>query len=240
MAPRWSGHSYPRAQILALARDRHQWWRSWYSGSISAQHSRSETLFRKLFSQYGRPRAVIPDKLGSYNAALKSLAHSIDHRRHKGLKSISEGSHRPTRRRVKSMALIKSPGQAQLFWSVHDQVQTVFRPRRHKLSAPAYRQSRSDAHSIWDDITCELKAAWPGVWGSFSARADKLTMPFAGRWAAGTRGNWTRGYLIGLPAMECWRAYASPLDRFMQPRYAKQAYNLSHIQIWKMPKSHAS
>jgi hypothetical protein len=45
------------------------------------------------------------------------------------------------------------------FCPLPDQVQTVFRPRRHKLSAPAYRQSRSDAHSIWNDITCELKAA---------------------------------------------------------------------------------
>ena len=45
------------------------------------------------------------------------------------------------------------------FCPLPDQVQTVFRPRRHKLSAAAYRQFRSNAHSIWDDITCELKAA---------------------------------------------------------------------------------
>ena len=119
----------------------------------------AKRIFRKLFNQYGRPRVVITDKLGSYNAALESLALSIDHRRHKGLYIISEGSHRPTRRREKIMARFKSPGQAQLFLSVHDQLQTVFRPRRHELSAPAYRQSRSDAHSLWDDITCELKAA---------------------------------------------------------------------------------
>ena len=119
----------------------------------------AKRFFRKLFKQYGQPRVVITDKLGSYRAALKGLAPGIDHRRHKGLNNKSEGSHRPTRRREKIMARFKSPGQAQLFLSVHDQVQTVFRPRRHKLSAPAYRQSRSDAHSIWDGITCELKAA---------------------------------------------------------------------------------
>jgi len=119
----------------------------------------AKRFFRKLFKEYGRPRVVITDKLGSYSEALKSLAPGIDHRRHKGLNNRSEGSHRPTRRREKIMARFKSPGQAQLFLSVHDQVQIVFRPRRHKLSAHAYRQSRSDAHSIWDDITCELKAA---------------------------------------------------------------------------------
>lgn len=119
----------------------------------------AKRFFRKLFKQYGRPRVVITDKLGSYSAALKCLAPSIDHRRHKGLNNRSEGSHRPTRKREKIMARFKSPGQTQRFLAVHDQVQTVFRPRRHKLSAAAYRQSRSDAHSIWDDITCELKAA---------------------------------------------------------------------------------
>lgn len=43
--------------------------------------------------------------------------------------------------------------------SVHDQVQTIFRPRRHTLSAAAYRQTRAVAHWIRDDITRELKAA---------------------------------------------------------------------------------
>jgi putative transposase len=66
----------------------------------------AKRFFRKLFKQYGRPRVVITDKLGSYNAALKCLAPSIDHRRQKGL----NGSHRPTRRREKIKARFKSPG----------------------------------------------------------------------------------------------------------------------------------
>ncbi|MEO9781315.1 MAG: IS6 family transposase [Sedimentitalea sp.] len=119
----------------------------------------AKRFFRKLFKKYGRPRVLITDKLGRYGAALKSLALGIDHRRHKGLNNRSEGSHRPMRRRGKITTRFKSPGQVQLFWTVHDQVQTVFRTRRHKRSAPAYRQSRSDAHGIWDDITCVLMAA---------------------------------------------------------------------------------
>jgi putative transposase len=45
----------------------------------------AKRFFRKPFKQYGRPRVVITDKLGSYSATLKSLAPSIEHRRHKGL-----------------------------------------------------------------------------------------------------------------------------------------------------------
>ena len=52
----------------------------------------AKRFFRKLFKEYERPRVVITDKLGSYSGALKSLAPSIDHRRHKGLNNRSEGT----------------------------------------------------------------------------------------------------------------------------------------------------
>ena len=118
----------------------------------------TDRFFRKLFKTFGEPWVVVTDKLRSYGAALKELAPGIEHRSHKGLNNRSEGSHRPTRRREKIMGRFKSPRQAQRFLSVHDQVQTVFRPRRHLLAAASYRQARADAHWIWDDITRELKA----------------------------------------------------------------------------------
>lgn len=116
-------------------------------------------FFRKLFKAFGEPRVIVTDKLRSYWAALKELAPGIEHRSHKGLNNRSEGSHRPTRRREKIMARFKSPRQAQQFLSAHDQVQTIFRPRRHEHSAAAWRQSRADAHWIWEDITRALRAA---------------------------------------------------------------------------------
>ncbi len=117
----------------------------------------ADRVFSKFFKQQGQQRVPVTDKLGSYGAALRPLALGIDLRAHKGLNNRAKVSHRPTRRRETIMGRFKSPRQAQRFLSVHDQVQIIFRPRHHKLSAPAYRQSRSDAHSIWDDITCELK-----------------------------------------------------------------------------------
>lgn len=119
----------------------------------------ADRFFHKLFKTFGAPRVVVTDKLRSYGAALKDLALGIEHRSHKRLNNRSEGSHRPTRRREKCMGRFKSPRQAQQFLSVHDQIQNVFRHRRHTLSAACYRQSRADAHWIWDDITRVLKAA---------------------------------------------------------------------------------
>ena len=54
------------------------------------------------------------------------------------------------------MGQFKSPSQAQRFFAIHDQVQTVFRPRRHTLSVVSYRHARLDAHAIWGDITREF------------------------------------------------------------------------------------
>tara|TARA_R110002126_G_scaffold165653_2_gene313495 strand:+ start:2299 stop:2814 length:516 start_codon:yes stop_codon:yes gene_type:complete len=49
----------------------------------------ADKFFRKLFKQFGMPRVVVTDKLGSYGAALKGLAPNIDHRSHKGLNNRS-------------------------------------------------------------------------------------------------------------------------------------------------------
>jgi len=119
----------------------------------------ADRFFRKLFTAFGQPRVVITDKLGSYGVALKGLVPGIEHRSHKGLNNRSEGSHKPARSREKTMGRFKSPRRAQKCLSVHDQVQTIFCPRRHTFSAAAHRQARADAHWIWEDTTRELSAA---------------------------------------------------------------------------------
>lgn len=60
------------------------------------------------------------------------------------------------------MGRLKSPGQAQRFLSAHDQIATLFRPKRHRLSARSYRHARSDACSLWADYVSDL-AAWKTV-----------------------------------------------------------------------------
>ena len=165
--PAPSGKWHLDEVVITIRGTRHWLWRAVDSNGdvldILVQSRRNKTaadrFFRKLFKQYGLPRVVITDKLRSYGAALKVLAPSIDHRSHKGLNNRAEVSHRPTRRREKIMGRFKSPRQAQRFLAVHDQVQTVFRPHRHTLSAAAYRHARSDAHMIWADITCEISVA---------------------------------------------------------------------------------
>lgn len=113
-------------------------------------------FFRKLFKVWGQPRVIITDKLRSYGAALKELTPGIEHRQHKGLNNRAEASHRHTRRREKIMERFKSAHQAQRFLSVHDQTAALFRPKRHRMTAAAYQQTRTDAFNLWAQYTHQL------------------------------------------------------------------------------------
>jgi len=111
-------------------------------------------FFRKLLKglQYV-PRVVITDKLASYGAAKRDVLPSVEHRRHKGLNNRAENSHQPTRERERRMRRFKSPGHAQRFLAAYGPIASHFRPRRHRLTAVAYRQHRDHAHATWRAVT---------------------------------------------------------------------------------------
>jgi putative transposase len=108
----------------------------------------AKRFLTRLIAQFGQPRVVITDKLRSYTKPIARLAPGADHRAHKGLNSRIEGSHRPTRRREKIMGRFKSPRQAQRFLAAHDQINTIFKPRRYRLTATSCRHARADAFEI--------------------------------------------------------------------------------------------
>ena len=115
-------------------------------------------FLRRLIAQFGQPRVLITDKLRSYGKPIARLAPQADHRAHKGLNNRIEGSHRPTRRREKIMGRFKSPRQAQRVLAAHDQINTIFRPRRYKLTAISYRHARADAFCLWTDYAAQMTA----------------------------------------------------------------------------------
>ncbi len=54
------------------------------------------------------------------------------------------------------MGRFKSLRQAQRFLSTHDQINTIFKPRRYKLSTTSYRHARSDAFDLWKSYAIEM------------------------------------------------------------------------------------
>src|SRR5215204_4567404 len=99
------------------------------------------------------PRVVITDKLGSYAAARRAVLPSVKHRRHKGVNNRAENSHQPTRERERRMRRFKSPGHAQWFLAAYGPIAGHFRPRRHRLTAAVYRETRDDRFATWRAVT---------------------------------------------------------------------------------------
>ncbi len=99
------------------------------------------------------PRVLITDKLASYSAAARDVLPGVEHRRHKGLNNRAENSHQPTRERERRMRRFKSPGHAQRFPAAYGPIAAHFRPRRHRLSAPDYRQTRDQRFATWRVVT---------------------------------------------------------------------------------------
>jgi len=121
----------------------------------SRRDKRAATNFlRKLLK--GRtyaPRVVITDTRASYGAAMREVLPSVEHRRHKGLNNRAENSHQPTRERERRMRRFTSPGHAQRFLAAYGPIAGHFRPRRHRLTAAAYRATRAARFATWRAVT---------------------------------------------------------------------------------------
>ncbi len=125
---------------------------------ILVQSRRNKQAARKFFRRLLKglayvPRVLITDKLASYSAAARDVLPGVAHRRHKGLNNRAENAHQPTRERERRMRRFKSPGHAQRFLAAYGPIAGHFRPRRHRLSAPDYRQTRDQRFATWRVVT---------------------------------------------------------------------------------------
>ncbi len=111
-------------------------------------------FLRKLLKDLAYvPRVVITDKFASYGAAMRQVLPGVEHRRHKGLNNRAENSHQPTRERERRMRRFKDPGHAQRFLAAYGPIAGHFRPRRHRLTAATYRETRAECLAAWRAVT---------------------------------------------------------------------------------------
>ena len=114
----------------------------------------AKQFFRKLLKGLTYvPRVIITDKLQSYAAAKREILPGVEHRQHRYLNNRAENSHQPTRQRERRMQGFKSPGHAQRFLAAYGPIAQHFRPRRHRFSAPEYRQAMRQRFQVWEEIT---------------------------------------------------------------------------------------
>jgi putative transposase len=148
--------------FLTIKGERHYLWRAvdqdGHVLDILVQRRRDKKAAKKFFRKLLRglsyvPRVIITDKLKSYAAAKREILPGVEHRQHRYLNNRAENSHQPTRQRERHMQRFKSPGHAQRFLSAYGPIAQHFRLRRHRLSAPAYRQELQNRFSSWQEIT---------------------------------------------------------------------------------------
>jgi len=114
----------------------------------------AKKFFRRLLKELQYvPRVLITDKLASDGAALREVLPSVEHRQHKRLNNRAENSHQPTRERERRMRRFKDPGHAQRFLAAYGPIASHFRPRRHRLTAEAYRETRTERFATWRAVT---------------------------------------------------------------------------------------
>ena len=116
-------------------------------------HAAVQFLRKLLNGLASVPRVLITDTLASYDAARRAVLPSVEHRRHTGLNNRAENSHQPTRERERRMRRFKSPGHAQRFLAAYGPIASHFRPRRHRLSATVYRETRAERFATWRAVT---------------------------------------------------------------------------------------
>ena len=105
------------------------------------------------------PRVIVTDKLRGCGVAQRHLLPGVEHRQSRYLNCCAENSRRPTRRRERQMQRFKSSRHAQDFLSAHSFIYGHFHPRRHLLTAPDYRDIRSQAFNVWRQETSAQNAA---------------------------------------------------------------------------------
>src|SRR6266436_2878881 len=98
-------------------------------------------------------RVILTDKLKSYGAAKREILPGVEHCQHRYLNNRAENSHQPTRQRERRMQGFKSTGHAQRFLAAYGPIAQHFRPRRHRYSAPEYRQVMRARYQMWGEIT---------------------------------------------------------------------------------------
>jgi len=150
------------AVFIAINGKQHYLWRAVdQEGNVLAilVHSRRNKAAAKQFFrrplkdlQYV-PRVIITDKRASYGIARREVLPSVEHRRHKGLHHRAENAHQPTRERERRMRRFKDPGHAQRFLAAYGPIASHFRPRRHRLTAEAYREISAERFATGRAVT---------------------------------------------------------------------------------------
>ena len=109
-------------------------------------------FLRKAMKRYGRPKAIVTDKLRSCHAAMKVIGNAERQETGRWLNNRAESSHQPFRRRERAMAKFRSAKSLQKFASIHASVHNHFNQERHLYNRENFKLNRSAALTEWRQL----------------------------------------------------------------------------------------
>jgi putative transposase len=109
-------------------------------------------FLKRAMKRYGRPQALVTDRLRSYGAAMKEIG--VERRQVCGrwLNNRAENSHQPFRRREGAMARFRDIKTLQKFTSAHASIHNHFNLDRHLNRRATFKENRSAALAEWREL----------------------------------------------------------------------------------------
>ncbi len=83
-------------------------------------------FLKRVMKRYGRPKAIVTDRLRSYAAAMKTMEIAERQECGRWLNKRAENSHQPFRRRERAMAVFRDVKTLQKFASIHASIHNHF------------------------------------------------------------------------------------------------------------------
>ena len=121
---------------------------------VTKRRNRKAALrfLRKAMKRYGRPLAIVTDRLRSYRAAMREIGNEARQVTGRWLNNRAENSHQPFRRRERAMAKFRSAKSLQKFASIHASVHNHFNQERHLYNRENFKLNRSAALAEWRQL----------------------------------------------------------------------------------------
>lgn len=110
------------------------------------------SFLRRAMKRYGRPQAIVTDRLRSYRAALKMVGATDRQDCGRWLNNRAENSHQPFRRRERAMARFRDFKTLQKFAAVHASIHNHFSHDRHRNRRTVFKHNRSAALAEWRKV----------------------------------------------------------------------------------------
>ena len=106
-------------------------------------------FLKKAMKRYGKPKALVTDKLKSYRAAFKDLGIALKQETGRWLNNRAENSHLPFRRRERAMLRFRRMRSLQKFAALHSSVYNLFNHERHLTKRDSFKEQRNAALVEW-------------------------------------------------------------------------------------------